>query len=231
LRIRLDWNDRYTKAELRDFVDAYDGSIAYLDDQIRQLLDALEQRGLRERTVIVITADHGELFGERKQNEVLHMNGLNYRLLHVPLIIMAPNAPGGQRVSMPVSLRDIPATILDLAGLPNDSVPGRSLVRPGSGFRSDVVPSPVLSAFNVSNNSNDTRTVARHWSLLSGDYHYVVSSDSVEELYHVGRDPWERMNLAASDEGRSLLPGLRTAMARATGENWLTELTKPDSTR
>jgi arylsulfatase A-like enzyme len=230
-RIRLDWHDRYTKAELRDFRNAYDASIAYLDDQLRLLMAGLEQRGLRENTLIVITSDHGELFGERKQDEVLHMLGLNYRLLHVPLMIVAPNAPGGQRVPVPVSLRDVPATILELAGLPNEAIPGISLASPGSGFRPDIVPSPVLSEFNVSNNPSDLRVRERHWSLMSGDYHYAVRSDSVEELYHVGRDPWELTNLAQTDEGRPLLPGFRIIVARATGEKWMTELAKPDGSR
>ena len=109
--------------------DSYDDCLAYLDEQLGQIFDALEHRGLLEKTLVVVTADHGEGFGEHK------LFGHGYSLyrteINVPLVIRPAS---GQRpssvVGETVSLRDLPATIVDLLGLESESpFPGTSLAR------------------------------------------------------------------------------------------------------
>lgn len=108
-------------------VDRYDGAIAYMDSTLGVLVEGLRARGTLDNTVLVVAADHGEHFGEHGIRG--HGNSLYLELLHVPLLIRAPGRiPSGARVSHVVSLRDIPATLLDLAGLPPSSVTGHSLV-------------------------------------------------------------------------------------------------------
>jgi arylsulfatase A-like enzyme len=108
-------------------IAAYDGGIRYVDDQIRNLMNALQQRGVLENTVVVITSDHGEAFGEH--NLILHKNGLYREVIHVPLIVWNPKVvPAGLHVSHPVSLVDIPRTLITLADPGyHGSFPGRSL--------------------------------------------------------------------------------------------------------
>jgi hypothetical protein len=97
--------------------DRYDAEIRYTDTLLADLLRDLERLGEAERTAIVLTSDHGEHFGEHGLTG--HNNSLHRQLLHVPLVIRAPGAvAAGRTVSSPVGLADVPATILDLLGLP-----------------------------------------------------------------------------------------------------------------
>ena len=104
---------------------SYEGAIAGLDAAVGRLLDEMGQRGLLRNTVVIVTSDHGEEWGEH--GVFGHGNSLYYRSINVPLVMVYPDRiPPGERVSNVVSLRDIPATVLDLAGL-SSSLPGRSL--------------------------------------------------------------------------------------------------------
>lgn len=92
---------------------AYDGGIAYLDAQLDELLDKLKARGILDNTILIITSDHGESFGEK--HLFGHGHSLSLELIRVPLIIRYPGKiPAGVRVASPVELRAIPATIGDL---------------------------------------------------------------------------------------------------------------------
>ena len=96
--------------------DAYDDCIAYLDDQIGRLFDELDRRGLRKNTLVVITADHGESFGEH--GLYCHASSLYDSEIHVPLLVIPPEeAHSGGTVDATVSLRALPATITGLIGL------------------------------------------------------------------------------------------------------------------
>jgi arylsulfatase A-like enzyme len=109
--------------------DAYDDCLTYLDSQIGKLIDELERRGVLDNTLVIITADHGEELGEHRLYG--HGQSLYSQELHVPLMILLPgNRAAGRIVAEPVSLRDIPATIVELLGASGDSpFPGNSLAR------------------------------------------------------------------------------------------------------
>ena len=120
-----DWdageNLQYSAAEIELARDGYDECIAYLDEQVGSLFGELETRGLLENTVVVITADHGEHFGEHA-GIFGHMYSLYGQEIRVPLLVIAPGrVPAGQVVSAPVTLRDVAATIVDLAAQPAGS--------------------------------------------------------------------------------------------------------------
>jgi arylsulfatase A-like enzyme len=110
--------------------DAYDDCVADLDEQLGRLIDELDGRPSLGRTWVIITADHGESFGEQP-GVFWHGTSLYQAQLHVPLVVIPP--PGGPSpgvVTEPVSLRDLPATILDVLGLGAGSpIPGESLAR------------------------------------------------------------------------------------------------------
>ncbi len=95
--------------------DCYDDCIAYLDDQLGQLLDELQGQGLLDNTVVIITSDHGESFGDH--GVFLHANNVFLDEIAVPLVILSPDAPASRVVAEPVSLRDLPATVVDQLGL------------------------------------------------------------------------------------------------------------------
>ena len=111
-------------------VSAYDDCIADLDEQIGKLVDKLRERGILERTWLIITSDHGESFGEHA-GVFCHGTSLYQTELHVPLLIIPPGgAATKQVVKEAVSLRDLAATIVDVTGQAAGSpFPGRSLAR------------------------------------------------------------------------------------------------------
>ncbi|MFH1418530.1 MAG: sulfatase-like hydrolase/transferase [Planctomycetota bacterium] len=106
--------------------NAYDGEIAFVDTQVRRLVDWLEAEGLRDRTIIVVAGDHGEAFNEH--DEAQHGLFLYDVTLRVPLILAGSAAvPEGKVVTADVELVDVFPTILDLMGWESPPVDGRSL--------------------------------------------------------------------------------------------------------
>ncbi|MDB5351305.1 MAG: betC 1 [Planctomycetota bacterium] len=195
--------------------DAYDDQIGYVDDQIGRLIDGLEARGVLKNTVVIVTSDHGEHLGEH--HIYGHGRSLYRQELHVPLLIVAPGAPQGRVVADPASLRDLPATIADLAGL-GAPFPGSSLASswnvPGS------PPRPVLAEVRhrvKTSSKNPNRPPA--WrgpmsSVVDNGLVYIRNADGREEIYDVRSDPGETRDLARTDRAESLLSPFRTTLSR-----------------
>ena len=112
--------------------ERYDDAVAYADHEIGTLLAGLESLGVRERTAVVVTADHGESLGAG--GRYLHGHSLREELIHVPLVLNLPWMHGDLRIADVVSLMDVAPTMLDLAGLevPREYL-GRSLLSPSAG--------------------------------------------------------------------------------------------------
>ena len=93
------------------------------------LFDELQRRGVLDNTLVIITSDHGEGLGEHAL--FMHGESLYRTEIRVPLLILMPKLrPAVTVVRETVSLRDLPATVIDLVGLENGSpFPGRSLAR------------------------------------------------------------------------------------------------------
>ncbi len=131
--------------------DCYDDCIAFLDEQLGQLLDELKRQGLLENTEVIITSDHGEAFGDH--GILGHSSSVNLDEIGVPLVILSPSVPVGQVVNNPVSLRDLPATVVDRLGLSAGSpFPGRSWAVDW-GLAAGRVPPPTTPAFSEQANA------------------------------------------------------------------------------
>ncbi|MEO8448697.1 MAG: sulfatase [Gemmatimonadota bacterium] len=197
--------------------DGYDAALAYLDQELAVLLRDLESARLLANTVIIVTSDHGEQFGEHGLLD--HGNSLYLQLLSVPLIVVYPGqVPAGVRVADPVSLRDLSATILDLAGLSSaGALPGRSLARfwdpSAAAARAD---SAVLAevARRPPGELLMRNSDGRMWSVLGGPYHYISNPNGAEELFHYWSDPNELHDIARTPEAATLLPLLRASAAQ-----------------
>jgi arylsulfatase A-like enzyme len=110
----------------------YDRETRFTDDQIGRFLATLRRLGLAERTLVIITSDHGEEFGEH--GGMGHGRTLHREVLQVPLILWAPGLLLPGRVTAPVSLLDVAPTILELLGLAADpGYRGTSLVAAARG--------------------------------------------------------------------------------------------------
>lgn len=98
-------------------VALYDGEIRYTDQQIGRLLAYLDEQGLRDDTIVVVTSDHGEEFKEH--DSFGHAMTLHAEVNRVPLIVRYPGRlPPGRRLTHPVQISDLPATLAELAGIP-----------------------------------------------------------------------------------------------------------------
>jgi arylsulfatase A-like enzyme len=117
----------------------YDGEIAYMDRLLGRFFEALREMGLFENTMIVVTADHGESFGE--DGLAYHKFSLGEQLINVPLFVKWPDQDTGEVSDELVSLTDFAPTFLDVAGAPQSiDVDGRSLA-------SDPEPETVFAEF------------------------------------------------------------------------------------
>ncbi|WP_435006107.1 sulfatase [Tundrisphaera lichenicola] len=195
--------------------DAYDDCIAYLDHALGQLFDQLDRRGILENTIVIVTSDHGEELGEHQL--IGHGQSLYREEVHVPLLLVKPGRlPSGLRITEPVSLRDLPATIVDLLGLPESSpFPGRSLAALWSETPTDpdenrVVRSEVALREKASKKRDRPPALRGPMtSVIAEGMSYIRNADSTEELYRLSDDVGEDHNLAESESARPILERLR----------------------
>jgi arylsulfatase A-like enzyme len=94
----------------------YDGEVAWVDELVGRFDDRLAAAGLRERTALVVTSDHGEGLGEHR--EMLHGFFAYQTTLRVPFLVRGPGVRPGARLRSTVHLVDIFPTVLDLAAVP-----------------------------------------------------------------------------------------------------------------
>jgi arylsulfatase A-like enzyme len=200
-------------------LNAYESCIAFLDDQLQQLFQQLGQSDFLRNTVVIITSDHGELFGEHGVSR--HGNSLYRQALEVPLVVALPGSmPGGTRVSEVVSLRDVAATILDLTGIePGDRIPGKSLRRYWTREVLDATarPEPALSEVTAAvRQPRWLNSKGPMISVVENGLHYIKNfGRNEEELYDFLNDPRELRNLIDSPEAASQLPPFRARIGPA----------------
>jgi choline-sulfatase len=169
--------------------DPYEGEIAYVDDQVGRLREALDGLGLLDGTIVALVSDHGEGLGEH--GEATHGVFLYQATLHVPLIVVAPGRwPAGKRVTSLASLVDVAPTLLDLAGQTAPSgLDGRSLGPAVGGNAVTARQIAVESEFGY--NSYGWAPLV---GLTDGSLKWIGAPDP--ELYDLAKDPGERRNLA-----------------------------------
>jgi arylsulfatase A-like enzyme len=181
--------DPLTPAELDMEERAYDGAIAYLDAEIGRLLRVLSAEGELQSTVVIITSDHGEHFGEhglRSHGTALYSPGL-----HVPLLIgLARPTPVAGPVDTPVSLRDLGATVLDLVGIREHPLPGTSLSWAWGSGGDAPEPSILLSELWPPRNVQPDVPVAKGYmrSLVQWPLQLIQRADGVVELLNLAGD-------------------------------------------
>jgi arylsulfatase A-like enzyme len=178
---RLSWLKQAN--QWRPLVRAYLASTTFMDSQIGRVLDALDNTGRGENTIIVLWSDNAWHLGEKA---ITGKNSLWERSTRVPLIIAGPGAGQGTQCSQPAELLDIYPTLVELCGLPaQKGLEGHSLAPQ---LKDPMTPRP-WPAITSHNQGNDTvRT--EHWR-------YIRYADGSEELYDHRDDPNEWTNLAA----------------------------------
>ena len=217
--------------EVRIARDAYDDCLAALDQGIGALLDALRDRGTLDQTLLILTSDHGEQFGEH--GDFGHGLSLHSEEVHVPLLISLPGrVPEGRIVTRTVSLRDLPATVLDVLGLAENSpFPGASLATTWRAPRAE--PSPATSPpFSELRGPVDEREVKKHVNdgkslkaVVAQRHAYIRHGDGREQLYDLEADPGETSDVAGNEAYAKTLDACRNAL------NEVLSTLKPSATR
>ena len=179
--------------------DPYVAEIAYADSQIGRLLDALDERALQDRVIVIVTADHGESLGEHREMD--HGIFIYESVLRVPLIVRAPGLPP-RRVAEVVRLTDVMPTILDLLRLPLPALDGTSLVDVMRGHGG-----PELEAYAESLYP-ERHGWAPLFSLRSKRFKFIDAPQA--ELYHLQGDPFEQRNIL--DQRRELAAALQARL-------------------
>ena len=220
--------------------DLYDGEIAYLDRRVGEVIDLLKRRGLLDRTVIVVTSDHGESIGEHRL--VDHKLNVYDNLLRIPLLLRYPAAVRpGQRVQDVVMLQDLFPTLLALAGIPLPARPATASVAEGEPAECALLPGvsapggeatgrgrgqePIIAEFarpiqflevmqEVLKGADTRRWDRALVAYRVGDEKLHWSSDGRPLLFDLARDPGEEHDLAPSRPQR-------VAALSARVEAWL----------
>ena len=200
------------EAELRKIVCLYDGAIRYEDRLVGRIVDALRQGGLLDRTLLILTSDHGEAFNEH--GGMVHYS-VYEEVARVPLLVRWPGGTRTGRVDALVELVDLVPTVLDATGTPGDpALRGSSLAASANG---DADP----TAMTLGNRARFSL------QLRQGTEKYIWSprerrkqADDVhpeQELYDLASDPHERNSLATERPVRAAAArrALELRMARA----------------
>jgi arylsulfatase A-like enzyme len=182
-----------TAEEIDHLQRLYDGNLAAVDHEVGLLRKHLESLGVWDRTVLMITADHGEAMYEHAH--IGHNDQVYEDSVRIPLILRFPpgTVPGGRRIASLTGLLDVAPTIADVLGIPKERTPtfrGRSLL-PAAAGGSDTPPEGVLC-----------RTVGGQptyaWVGARYKYHHNTRGGD-EEMYDLVRDPGERTDLLQAE--------------------------------
>lgn len=185
----------------------YDAAISYLDTRIFEIYSFLERKGLLDDTMLIITSDHGDNFGEH--GVLFHIFSLYDTLIKVPLIIKYPASLGLSGIeNRVVQNTDLIPTIMDLLGLNNkrmlDQIQGNSLIsskirnRDKSYAISELVKpfGPRMQSLREKLKKYDRQLI----SIRTESKKYISASDGNHEFYDLHEDPNETRNLISSSD-------------------------------
>jgi len=196
---------RPTEAEIAFLKALYDGEIAYTDHKIGEIAEILEKNGLYDNTMIIITSDHGEHFGEH--GFWSHVASLHEEVLRIPLVIKYPNGPEcAKEVEGYTQLIDIFPTVMDIAGVnANISTSGLSLSYDKKrSYHEHIfaewegrVPFYIKRRLRENGAKTDLRMFKTKMSMVQGPrYKYVLKEDGEENLFDISSGSEKRCELA-----------------------------------
>jgi len=194
----------------RTLRDRYDGIVAWEDSVVGALVDTLAVEGILDRTLIIVSSDHGEMFG--RHNVSSHGNSLYLGVQRVPLIVRFPDRLAlGREINAPVSLQDVPATVEDVLGLPK-SFPGRSWRT----YLADSTVHPVLGEVEQEPLFSRGTPVflGPLRSLVDDRWRCILHADGRMEVFAYRSDLEELYDLVPTRAGSEVAQRCRTTLAR-----------------
>lgn len=203
----------------------YYGLISFQDEQTARILAALDRLGLEKNTIVIFTADHGEMLGDFG----FYFKSCMYEgSAHVPLIVRMPGGRSGTSDAL-VGLQDIMPTLCSSAGIaPPNRVDGRSLMpylRTSPGQEGEATDREFFVSYSL-DSPNQTAMIT------DKRYKYIYSErGAVEELYDLGEDPREEYNRINDAAYRRRAAELRQELIRWARENGDEQLLDGDGLR
>jgi len=185
----------------REFMRVYYASVMMIDDLVGKVLDALDASGKADSTVVLFTADHGDMCGGHgmvwKSTDAFYDE-----LVRVPLIVRWPGSIAPARLDDPVSLVDFMPTVLELAGLAApDGIEGRSLADCVTGKSAPAeATSGIVFCERLETDPKHRRTARRpddgDAMVRTGTWKFCEYRDGHQQLFDLQADPFEMRNLA-----------------------------------
>lgn len=206
----------------------YDTLLAFTDREIGRLLDALEEDGIADDTLVIVTGDHGE--GLMAHGHMYHGVHVYEEAVRVPLILRWPGRiPAGRVVSTPFALVDLAPTILELVGEPGAGVLAPRGIAPlllGQPVDPPAEAEPIFlyrRHYSGDEEAGDgPYAVGEMFAVREGRWKLIEGpEEGTLELFDLERDPGERTNRAADEPER-------TARLRARIAEWRTRWSGPD---
>ena len=209
----------YSRRDVRFLTGLYDGEVAFFDSQLGELVDRLRERGLLERTILVVLSDHGESFLEH--GSVKHCRTVYESEIKTPLLVRLPRQRHAERLAGAVENLDVVPTLFDLLGVQLEGLgfEGRTLLPRLNG----EAPEERVSFAMI----NQQRAA------IDGDYKLVADlAAGKTQLFDLSADPGEQRDLAATATAREPLARLRRELeaflAKIEGEAGLRQSEEAD---
>ncbi len=168
----------------------YCALIELIDDQIGQILAAVERRGLLEKTIVIFASDHGEMLGDHG----IYQKSVAYeQALRVPLLVAGPGIPAGHRSNALIELADLNPTICDLAGVPQLENIDAVSIQP---LLTEIATQHRDATVTTNQHRNATVTSMRNFRAIRTRTHkFIENYNDCNELYDLENDPTELHNI------------------------------------
>lgn len=208
---------------LKHFLQAYLACIAFVDEQIGVVIDAINNSKFKDNTIIVLVADHGWQMGEK---DYLFKNSPWEESTRIPMIVRFPGAEKGIRVDHPVSLIDVFPTLTDLCNLKGNHTKNETGGKLGGFSLKPLLlnpktkkwegPNGAISMVGVGLNTEDK--LKQTYSYRTKDWRYILYMDGSEELYNHKTDPFEWENLASKKDFSTKKAELKKEMLKLVNQ-------------
>lgn len=198
---------------LKHFLQAYLACVAFVDEQVGKVIEALDKSAFKDNTIVVFTSDHGWQMGEKNY---LFKNSPWEESARIPMIIKTPDTKPGLRIEQPVSLIDLFPTFIDLCDLE-----GTNKINPKGGDLGGYSLKPLLENKQknwkgpngaltvVGNYGIKIPTENQNFSYRTKNWRYIKYSNGQEELYNHQMDPYEWNNVASDSKYTNVIVKLR----------------------
>lgn len=196
-----------SELEHRESILRYLAYCSYEDDLFRQVLEALDNSGQKDNTLVLFTSDHGDYMGEHG----LWCKGLPCfkAAYHIPAVIRWPEGivDPGRVIDDIINITDFAPTLLDAAGIPvKENYVGKSLLN----YMKNTQEEPLRTAHFTQSNGNELYGIQR--SVMTSDWKYVYNGFDYDELYDLVNDPGETKNLIHDEDKRPILRELAKSL-------------------